>query len=389
MNLQRRATDRGAAPYFIEERRRTDPQRDRIRLAVLAEIGLLFASGGDHRALLQRVADIAVPALGDWGAVDLRDAEGGLERVAEAGGNAVRRSRLAVPMAVRGHVLGVFALARQDGVSYDRDDLAFAEELARRVALFIDHSLLLKGQQKLIEDLEGMNRELDQFAAVISHDLRAPLRGIGNLASMLEEDLAPHLDDSCRTNFELLRGRARRLEGMIDGVLRYYRAGRADERAVQVDVGALVLELVQLVAAPPAIEISLDPMPTIATARVPLEQVFINLISNAIKHGTGPAPRIVIGATPSSSGYEFFVRDNGPGIAREHHDKIWGVFRTLASRDIVDTTGVGLAIVRRIVESRGGRVWVESALGEGATFRFTWPLADASRRGHRIGLASR
>lgn len=378
MHLQRRATDRGA-PYFIEERRRTDPQRDRIRLAVLAEVGLLFATGGDHRALLQRVADIAVPALGDWCAVDLRDADGSLERVAGAGGNAVRRSRLAVPMAVRGHVIGVLALARQAGV-YDRDDLAFAEELARRVALFVDHALLLNGQQKLIEDLESMNRELDQFAAVISHDLKAPLRGIGNLASMLEEDLAPHLDASCHTNFELMRGRARRLENMIDGVLRYCRAGRADERAVHVDVGALVRELLELVATPAKIEITVDPLPTIATARVPLEQVFINLIGNAIKHGSGPAPRIVVGGAPASSGYEFFVRDNGPGIAREYHDKIWGVFRTLASRDTVDTTGVGLAIVRRIVESRGGRVWVESAPGEGATFRFTWPIVDASRR---------
>lgn len=385
MDIDERRAEARRAPYVLEERRRTEPHRDRIRLAVLAELGLVFAGGGDPVEVLQRAAAATVPALGDWCAVDLRGDDGVLRRVAvcELEGSAdVERSRISVPLTVRGRVLGALGLARAATPGYDRDDLAFVEELSRRIALFVDHALLLRDQQRLIEELANMNAELDRFAYLASHDLKAPLRGIGNLAAMLEEDLGPRLCATERTYFGLLRGRAKRLEVMIDGVLAYCRAGRTGETAVEVDVGALVRELVELSAPPPDVTFEIEALPTLRTPRVPLEQVLLNLIGNAIKHARRPGAvtHVRIGGSPSDDGWELFVRDDGPGIAPEHHESIWGLFRTLASRDVVDTTGIGLALVRRIVESTGGRAWVESTLGEGATFRFTWPSSDGGRR---------
>jgi signal transduction histidine kinase len=121
-------------------------------------------------------------------------------------------------------------------------------------------------------------------------------------------------------------------------------------------------------------------MPALRSTRVPLEQVFMNLISNALKHNKHPEPRIEIGAEPVEGGWEFFVRDDGPGIPPRFHAQIWGLFQTLKSRDATESTGIGLAVVRRIVEAHGGRAWVESEEGRGATFRFTWPRTPVRSR---------
>jgi signal transduction histidine kinase len=110
-----------------------------------------------------------------------------------------------------------------------------------------------------------------------------------------------------------------------------------------------------------------------------LQQVFMNLIGNAIHHNDRVEPRVDVGAEPSPEGWEFFVRDNGPGIPQRYHAQVWGLFQTLKAKQ--GTTGIGLAIVRRIVEASGGRTWIESTPGHGATFRFTWPNAPAPPRG--------
>jgi signal transduction histidine kinase len=359
------------------------PQRDRLRLAVLAEVGLLFAQGGDPVAVLAHVVRLAVPALADWCTVHLRHQDGLLERVAAdlaAPPHSGVHSQLAVPLIGRGQVLGVLTLTRSGEPAYDRSDLTFAEELARRVALFVDHAMLLRDQTHLIDTLEQMNRDLDRFAYVASHDLKAPLRGMSNLAGMLEDDLRDRIPEESRGHLQLLRGRCRRLEQMIDGILRYSRAGRITEPVGPVDVGELVREVFELLAAPRATLAIASVLPELETYRLPLQQVLLNLIGNAIKHAGGPV-RITVGATRLTGAWELFVADDGPGIAPAHHEHIWGMFRTLSPRDTVEGTGLGLAIVRRIVESVGGRAWVDSELGRGATFRFTWPIAPASPRG--------
>jgi signal transduction histidine kinase len=369
----------GERPYVIAERRVADPQRDRIRLSVLAEIGLLLASNEDHHAILQRVAALAVPALADRCTVYLRGKGDVLDRVAveRADASAVVTSQMAVPMHVRDRVLGVLVLARTSDPPYSVDDLAFAEELARRVAMYVDHALLLRDQALLIHELEQTNRDLDQFADVASHDLKAPLRGIATLAQVLESDLGERLDDASRNHLELLRGRVRRLEAMIDGWLRYSRAGRVVDKPVEVDVGALVRDVLELLGPSADVAIEIGDLPTLHTVRQPLEQVLLNLIGNALKHG---GRSITIGGAPVQGGWEMFVRDDGCGIAPELHDEAWGMFRTLKPRDAVEGSGMGLAIVRRIVESMGGRVGLESQVGAGATFRFVWPSTTRRRR---------
>ncbi|MDP9348035.1 MAG: PAS domain S-box protein, partial [Gemmatimonadota bacterium] len=228
---------------------------------------------------------------------------------------------------------------------------------------------------RLARALEMSNRELDQFAYVASHDLKAPLRGIANLSQWIEEDIgAQNLSEDTREHLGLLRGRVHRMEGLIDGILQYSRAGRVREKAEPVDTGALVREVEDLLAPPENVTLEVQPgMPTVVAERLPLQQVFMNLIGNAAKYTRRPDARVEVGAREAGDYWEFFVRDNGPGIAPEYHGRIFGIFQTLEARDKVEGTGIGLSIVKKTVDSRGGRVWVESEEGAGATFRFLWP----------------
>jgi signal transduction histidine kinase len=173
----------------------------------------------------------------------------------------------------------------------------------------------------------------------------------------------------------LLKGRVTRMEGLIDGILAYSRAGRVRERIDAVDVGTLLTETVELLAPPESMRIVIAPdMPTIQSERTPLQQVFINLIGNAIKYSGREDATIAVRVEPDGeSCYRFTVEDNGVGIAPQYHDKVWEIFQVLAPRDKVEGTGIGLSVVRKLVETRGGRTWLESQPKQGTAFHFTWP----------------
>ncbi|WP_104545527.1 PAS domain-containing protein [Chroococcidiopsis sp. TS-821] len=221
--------------------------------------------------------------------------------------------------------------------------------------------------------LEKRNQELDQFAYVASHDLKAPLRAIANLSQWIEEDIADQLNAENRRQMDLLRGRVHRLEALIDGLLQYSRVGRTATATELVNVQALLNEVLTMLAPPPEFTIAIaTPMPTLHAQKLPLFQVFSNLISNAIKHHNRPNGNVAIAATDKGDYYEFTVSDDGPGIAPEYHEKVFGIFQTLEARDKVENTGVGLAIVKKIIESQGGRIYITSQEGQGATFHFTW-----------------
>jgi signal transduction histidine kinase len=141
-----------------------------------------------------------------------------------------------------------------------------------------------------------------------------------------------------------------------------------------VNIDALVHDVIELIAPPQRVVINVQPgMPTIETERVPMQQVFINLIGNAIKHVGAGKPRIDVTWVDKGTFLEFAVADNGQGIARQYHERIFAIFQTLEARDKVEGTGIGLSVVKKIVEAQGGRVWIESDVGKGATFRFLWP----------------
>ena len=227
---------------------------------------------------------------------------------------------------------------------------------------------------RLTQELERSNKELDQFAYVASHDLKAPLRGIANLTQWMEEDLGDRVTGDSRQHMQLLKGRVNRMEALIDGILAYSRAGRVREKPERVDVGKILAESIELLAPPPDAEIVIGSgMPTIRTERVPLQQVFMNLVGNALKYNQRSGARVEITAQELDGWYQFSVSDNGPGIAPQYRERIWQIFQTLAARDKVEGTGIGLAVVRKIVEARGGRTWLDSEVGRGSTFHFTWP----------------
>lgn len=220
--------------------------------------------------------------------------------------------------------------------------------------------------------LKRRNEELDQFAYVVSHDLKAPLRAIANLSEWIEEDLADQLPEDNRHQMELLRGRVYRMEALIQGLLEYSRVGRMEISAETVNMNALLSELIDSLDPPDGFVIEVEEMPTLIAKRLLLRQVFANLISNAVKHHHQPKGWVKIGVEDQGEQYEFTVRDDGPGIPADYHQRIFGIFQTIPSSRSKESTGIGLSIVKKIIEAEGGSISLESQEGEGATFRFTW-----------------
>jgi len=217
--------------------------------------------------------------------------------------------------------------------------------------------------------LEKRNQELDNFACVASHDLQAPLRGISNLTNWLADDLKDKLPIENQQQITLIKSRVLQMSALLEGLLQYARVGREQIDAVTVDLGQLLAEVVEAIAPPPGFHVYFPPdLPTLRTQSLLLKQVLANLIDNAIKHHDRSDGKVEISVTKREDLWEFKVIDDGLGIAPEHHQKIFGIFQTLTRQG----TGVGLAIVQKIVESQGGSIWLESSLGQGSAFLFTW-----------------
>ncbi|WAL61431.1 sensor histidine kinase [Thermocoleostomius sinensis] len=241
---------------------------------------------------------------------------------------------------------------------------ARADELARLTTMLAQTNTAL----------EHRNRELEQFAYVASHDLKAPLRAIANLSEWIEEDLGGQLPDENQHQMRLLRGRVLRMEALINGLLEYSRIGRTQSSVDKVAVADIIADVIDSLDPPNSFTIDVAPnLPTLETKAVLLRQVFANLIGNAIKHHNRSNGHIQISAQEQEDSYKFAVSDDGPGIAAEYHDKVFVIFQTLQARDTKESTGIGLSIVKKIVEAEGGTVRLESQEGNGSTFSFTWP----------------
>jgi PAS domain S-box-containing protein len=264
------------------------------------------------------------------------------------------------------------AFAGYIGSCIDISDRKQAELCLQQRAEELSRSNQILGQTTAI--LQKRNEELDQFAYVASHDLKAPLRAIANLSEWLEEDLAEKLPAENQQQLHLLRGRVRRMESLINGLLEYSRIGRIETESSLVNVRSLLREVIESLQPPANFTIEVAPnMPTLLTKRLALQQVFANLIGNAIKHHPRSDGRVNISVQEQEKDYEFTITDDGSGIAPEYHEKIFAIFQTLESRDRKESTGIGLAIVKKIVETEGGQITLESRLNQGSTFRFTWP----------------
>lgn len=230
-----------------------------------------------------------------------------------------------------------------------------------------------KEREHLVEKLREVNKELEDFAYIISHDLKAPLRGISTLASWLSEDYQDSIDNEGKGLLQLLNRRVSRMYSLIDGVLMYSRIGKTQKRNKQLDTNVILAEVVESLEIPTGFEVTAESkLPIIFNDDTQIRQVFQNFISNAIKYNDkGENGRVIVRSKDLLSHWQFCISDNGPGIPAKYHDKIFQIFQTLQRRDDFESTGIGLTIVSKIIKNNGGKIWVESQEGQGTDFYFT------------------
>jgi light-regulated signal transduction histidine kinase (bacteriophytochrome) len=228
--------------------------------------------------------------------------------------------------------------------------------------------------RRYTHELTRSNEDLDSYAHVVSHDLKSPLRAIDYLAVCIAEDKKNVLSDRSREDLETMRQRVRRMSMLLDGMLEYSRIGKTADRIERFDTAEMVRDILALQGFSESFHVEVgEHMPVMVTAKMPFEMVMRNLIDNAYKHRQGPEGHVWISARLQDRQTEFCVRDDGPGIDPAYHAQIFNLFTTLQPAGNEALNGWGLALVKRAVEQQGGTVRVESEVGRGAAFYFTWP----------------
>lgn len=245
-----------------------------------------------------------------------------------------------------------------------------------------------KGLESAVWELRRVNKELKEFAYVTAHDLKTPLRGIGTLANWISKDYAEKFDEQGKEQARLLVRKAKQMSSLIDDILEYSRLGHSSPKKQPVDLNTMLSEIIASIEAPENIEITVEnELPVLMCEKTHIIQVFQNLLSNAVKYMDKPEGRIKVGCVEQDGFWKFSVVDNGPGIEKNYHKKIFKLFQTLSSRDRADSTGIGLSIVKKLVEINSGGVWVESESGQGSTFFFTLPKSEIHQEVSAVSTA--
>ena len=227
--------------------------------------------------------------------------------------------------------------------------------------------------------LEAALQELEGFSYSVSHDLRAPLRAINGFSHILEEEHADQLDEEGKRLLRIVADQGRTMGQLIDDLLEFFRLGRQPISAREIDMTALATDVVRELAPDSghAAAIKLNPLASASGDPALIRQVWINILSNAIKFSSGRAnPEIEVSSESNGSHSVFCVKDNGAGFDMQYYDKLFGVFQRLHPAEEFPGTGVGLALVQRVLSRHGGRIWAEAQVGKGATFYFSLPKAD-------------
>jgi signal transduction histidine kinase len=282
----------------------------------------------------------------------------------------------------RGVNLGYLGLFRNlPGRRYTQDDLLLVQDLADRAALAIDNARLVESLERRVaertHELETSNRELEAFAFSVSHDLRSPLRAIDGYSRVLEEDHGSVLDSDAQRTLGVIRKNTQRMSRLIEELLKLSRLGsRALEPVSELDMRAMIEGVcAQLRESEDRdIELQIGTLPQAVGNTELIRQVWVNLLSNAVKYSRNkPSIRVEVTGARESGEAQFTITDHGAGFDPKHRDKLFGVFQRLHSDAEFEGTGVGLALVYRIVTRHGGRVWAEGRPGNGATFGFALP----------------
>jgi PAS domain S-box-containing protein len=226
-----------------------------------------------------------------------------------------------------------------------------------------------------VEELAKSNEELEQFAYVASHDLKAPLRGIDNLAGFIREDLGDSAPEGVDANFTLLQNRIKRMERLLDDLLEYSRAGRSGAESVSVDLNQEITDVVALLGLADGFEVDVNcPRIELNVARAPIHQVLMNIIGNAVKHHDCDTGTVSVDVSEDSDSVTISIADDGPGIPEEFHERVFKMFQTLKPRDELEGSGMGLAVVKKVIESVGGSISIHSTeTTRGTRFTIRWP----------------
>ncbi len=296
------------------------------------------------------------------------------------------RSVLCFPLIVKKQVLGVLYLENSLVKSVFSDtQVKFIDLLTAQAAIALQNAILLQDitliNQTLEErvevrtkELNKVNEELKDFAYVISHDLKAPLRGITQLSEWIADDYIELIDEDGQKMLNMLKKRSTQMHNMIEGVLQYSRVGRISELSVQVDLNKLIEEVVAMLAMPKSITLKIkNTLPVIKCEETLIFQVFQNLFDNAVKYMDKEEGKIFVSCIEKDSFWHFCVADNGHGIDTKYQKKVFKMFQTLKPKDDSDSTGIGLALIQKIVNNWGGSIWLESKKGYGCKFFFTIP----------------
>jgi len=240
-------------------------------------------------------------------------------------------------------------------------------------------------QDELLKKVDNINKELKEFASIVSHDLKAPLRGIKTLANWILSGCADKLGDQANKQMNLILERVERMYSLIEGTLQYSRAGRVEGKQMQVNLNNFVPEIINMVVPPENITVTIEnELPVIECEETHIMQIFQNLLSNAIKYMDKPQGWIKVGCVEQDGFWKFSVADNGPGIEEKHFEKIFKIFQALQTSPDFEGTGIGLTVAKKIVELYDGKIWLESKVGEGSTFFFTLPMQEIGAKDARL-----
>ncbi|WP_340200558.1 PAS domain S-box protein [Ascidiimonas sp. W6] len=286
-------------------------------------------------------------------------------------------SEITVPIISEGKVIGIIDSEHSSKNYFTNSHLETLISIANLAAAKLRHVLNLNLRKKaeqqrveLLKKLEVNNEQLKEFAHIVSHDLKSPLRSISALASWIHEDYEEKLDENGRNNLKMMQEKIQKMDHLIDGILRYSSIQNSRHIREEVAIDKILKDIVRTIFIPSHVKVKIvNEMPVIKADPIRMQQLFQNLISNAVNYANQEDGRVEVYCKEKKKYWEFAIKDNGIGIPEEYHKKIFKVFQSLGNHK--DSTGIGLSIVKKIIDQYDGRIWLDSELNKGTTFYVT------------------